>query len=253
MATLTLRLVPLLVVLAVLAVWVPERRRARTPAVTAICRALAVLAFALLIQLGYPLLDDLTPLPALPHFLMHASGLVAAFWLAAFALHVGQPEQLAPIKIRHRAWLLAAALTALTVFYAVGPASAGLSRISAETGQHPFVAHYIAVFTTYLGLALIDICWICATARGSDHRWLRRGLILLGVGAALGLVYAALRVGTTVLAAAGYQLPFTNAGPAGVGTYLMLAGIVLMMVGIALPRLGEAWVASTAKRQEGTE
>lgn len=243
MATFVLRLLPLVLVAGVLAIWLPHLRRTdRSPATVAICKSLAALALALVVQLAYPLLDGLIPsLPSAPHFLMHALGLFAAYWLAAVAIHLARPADSVAERLRLRAWLLAAALCLLTVLYAIGPAVAGLRRISAEEGDHAFVAHYTAVYTTYLALALIDLYWMSTKARTMEHVWLRQALRLLRIGSAVGIAYVVLRVATPLVHRAGGELPWTNAGPSGVGTYLMLAGIALIMAGIALPPLGETW------------
>lgn len=244
MATFVLRLIPLLLVLTVLAIWWPHWRR-RTPesaAVPAICKNLIALTVAMSAQLAFPVLDDLIPgLPSLPHFLMHFFGMVAAFYLSAFAIHIGRPPEIAAAKVRLRGWLLGVALVFLTVFYAIGPAAAGLPKIAAEAGEHPWVVHYTAVYSTFLALALIDICWASATKYESERIWLRRGLRLLGIGAGVALLYTALRVLTPIVYAAGGELPWSNAGPGGVGTYLMLAGVALTLAGIALPPVGEHW------------
>lgn len=239
MSSLILRLVPLVVVAAAMAIWLAMLRHNRQPAVRAICWSLGFLTAALAVQLGYPVLAALAPLPAFPHYLMHMFGLIATFWLAAFALHLAHSPGIARIKVRHRAWLLAAALIGLAVSYLAGPMASGLPRITSEHGHQPFVLLYLAVFTGYLVLALIDVVAVTIVTRHSPRPWLRRGLLCLGSGAALGIAYAALRIGTAIAHAAGLRVPWTNAGPHGIGTYLMLAAIILMMTGIVMPPLGE--------------
>lgn len=253
MTSLLLRIVPLILVASALLIWVNVLRYSKRPAVRAICWSLGFLTLAFLVQLGYQVLARLVPVPALPHYLMHVCGLVAAFWLAAFALHVAHSPAIARIKVRHRAWLLAAALAGLTAFYLVGPLASGLPRVTSEHGQRPFVVLYLAVFTGYLVLALIDVVAVTITTRHSPQPWLRRGLLCLGAGAGFGIAYAALRIGSTIAHAAGLEIPWTNAGPQGVGTYLMLAAIALMMTGIVMPPLGERWNRkTTAASKEAT-
>lgn len=185
MATVILRAAPLILVVYGLSVWLRELRHNKRPEVYAMCWAQMFLTFALIAQLAYPVIQDTVPVPALAHYLMHAFGLVSAFWLSAFALHLGQHESVAPHTVRRRAWLLGAALTALTIFYIIGPVKAGLTKIAAESDA-PFVVHYIAVFTAYIGLALIEVAWMATFGQQSENKWLRRGLRLLGTGAVSG-------------------------------------------------------------------
>jgi hypothetical protein len=250
MATVILRAVPLLLVGYALWVWLRKLRHNKRPDVLAACWAQVFIALALIAQLAYPVIQSAIDVPALAHFLMHAFGLVSAYWLSAFALHLGQHEAVAPRTVRRRAWLLAAALVGLTVFYIIGPVKAGLPKISAESDA-PFVAHYVAVFTAYIALALIEVAWMTMFGERSENKWLRRGMLLLGTGAMIGLLYAALRVATPILAAAGIWLPWDNAGPAGVGTYLMLLAGAQMTAGILVPPLAQRWQARTASAEDG--
>lgn len=240
--------IPTLLALGVLVTWWREHRHNRRPEMVALCWTLTFLAAAFFVQLASPVIRSTVPMPALADYVMHAFGLVSAFWMSAFALHLGQAESVAPRTVRRRAWLLAAALIALTVFYVIGPVHAGLTTITAES-EAPFVAHYFAVFAAYLGLALIEVAWMTGYGEPSTCAWVRRGIRLLRAGACVGLLDVALLAATAILAAAGARLPWADAGAFGLGTYLMLPAVVLMTAGILTPALGRRWQARDAAPQ----
>jgi hypothetical protein len=239
-AVILLRAIPLVLVGTAFVVWLRIVRNGEAkPAALALCASLAFLTVAMLVQLLFDPLKSVVPLPGFQHFLMHTCGMVAAFFLTVFCLHIGQPSERINKSIALRRWVLMAALVLLSVLYVLGPVRGELTRITSESGQTEQVVEYLAVFAGYMGFTMIDVVWISRNAPQIANVWIRRGLITLGVGAATGLVYAALRVSSAVATAIGSPLPWPNAGPGGIGTYFMLASVILLMVGIMLPPLGQ--------------
>lgn len=242
-----LRALPLVSVLIVLALWLPQLRRPdRSPASVPLCRALGAGAVALAIQLAYPLLDHVSAVPSLPHFLVHVGAVMAVYWLSVFALHASQAPSLSQ-KIAWRTATLIAALVVLTATYLAGAVEAGLTRISPEDSARPWVMHYNGVYSAFIAFTMIDVVHLSTKAGDANQEWVRRGLRVIGIGAIIGVAYAVARLAIALVYTVGARLPWTTGGPTGPTTVLMLIAAVLIVAGLAMPATAQ-WCAVRGKR-----
>lgn len=245
-----LRGVPLVSVLVVLALWLPQLKHPdRSPASVPLCRALGAGAVALAIQLLYPLLDGIPGLPSLPHVLMHIGAMLAVYWLSLFALHASQPPSLVQ-KVAWRRAVLVGALTVLTATYIAGPAQAGLPRIAPEASAEPWVLHYNGAYSLYIGFTMFDVVYLSTKAGESNQKWVRRGLRVIGIGAIIGFAYATARLATALVYVADGRLPWTTGGPTGPTAVLMLIAAVLIVAGIAMPATAQWWSLRSGQFEE---
>lgn len=237
-----LRAVPLVSVLIVLALWLPQLKRPdRSPASVPLCRALGAGAVALAIQLAYPVLDDVVTVPSLPHFFVHVGAVMAVYWLSVFALHASQAPSLVQ-KIMWRRAALIAALAVLTATYIAGPLEGGLTRISPEASAQPWVLHYNGTYSAFIAFAMIDVVHLSSKAGEANQVWVRRGLRVIGIGAIIGFGYAVARLAAAVVYTVGGRLPWATGGPSGPTTVLMLIAAVLVVAGLALPAMAQ-WLS----------
>lgn len=129
--------------------------------------------------------NDLAPL------LKHVLGVASAATLLDFVIAVVRPEGLAR---RFRLTAIVTALPLMVVFYALANWVPGAR--STHAGPYSLYAVlYMAVFTLYIGTAMVVATWLFLSGtRHSRSAWGRAGLVLLGTGTGLGSLYALQRI-----------------------------------------------------------
>jgi uncharacterized protein DUF6545 len=238
---------------AALAFWIGSYRQTRKAGVRAMCWALALLDLGLALGIFGDALLALTYdfLPAIPQFVQHIAVLTSAYWLQVFCLHLTTSDHAAAAATRRRAVALLVALVGLLVFYILGPLRLGLPSAASTLGDRPWVTQYLAVYSGYLGWAMVDVMLMSRLANKVPRRNLRLGLRLLGAGSIFGLLYVAHRIGVSVATAFGVRPPWPEYGPTGVSSWLIIIAIVLLMAGVMVPPFGARWDARRAHTELG--
>ncbi len=131
--------------------------------------------------------------------------LIAGAWLVqAFLLHLTQPNAAeAARRSRQRLWPAAATAVALWVLFLMAPVDDVTERMTAVYGDLGIIQAYLLVFLVYLGGALVDLMRGALRYAPVASGPLRTGLRSVGLGAACGLVYVAVKVSFLLLAALG--------------------------------------------------
>ncbi|MCO1579574.1 hypothetical protein M8C13_27865 [Crossiella sp. SN42] len=239
----------LLVVTAALIYWVRSWRRNPRSGVAAMCQALFWLDLALLIGFFQYQLVELIGVPALQQLVQHLATLVAAYQLGAFTLHLHHDDDTVPRKARPRLVLLVMAEVFLVVCYLLGPLPEGIPVINAQYGDRPWVVEYLVVFDLYLAWALLDV--VLSSWRNARHipgRHLRRGVKLLGIGSAFGLLFVAHKLFYSV-ATIFVTLPWEEHGAGGIGTFTVLVAVVTIIAGVLVPPIGPRLAARQTLRR----
>ncbi|MFD8847664.1 MAB_1171c family putative transporter [Streptomyces sp. NPDC059604] len=129
----------------------------------------------------------------LPPLLKHLLGVTSAAFLLDFVIAVVRPQGLAR---RTRAAAIGATLPLMVAFYAAANWAPGGAVRVGEGGRAIYSVLYTAVFTLYIGVAMIVATWLfIGGVRHSRNLLGRIGLGLLGLGTLLGSLYALQRVG----------------------------------------------------------
>lgn len=185
-----------------------------------------------------PMIDRLTGVPDLNALGVHIFGGVgsSAGILVALSYWTCPPE-----RARRRAmfWLaLAAAMTATLV----GLWLAARQHVLSHQGNYlldnmglPLVAIYLVLYTVAFAAGLLAILLLCLRyARVAPTVWLRRGLRITAIGAAVYLVYCAHRLIGMMAANLGTDLPDLEfLTPLCIGI-----GVPLLIIGLTLPSWG---------------
>lgn len=172
----------------------------------------------------------------LPPLLKHLLGVTSAAYLLDFVVAVVRPQGLA-----HRTRLVAAGVTLplMIVFYALANWLPGGPIRLGEGRGALFPVLYMAVFTLYIGIAMVVATWLFLGGVRHSRTFLgKAGLGLLGLGTFLGSVYALQR---TVFVAV--QLSTGTHYPALedlLSATLKQAAILSIALGICLPPLSVA-------------
>jgi uncharacterized protein YbjQ (UPF0145 family) len=241
----------LLLITTAFVFWVRSYRQTRKPGVLAICWA------ALLLDVAVPigLINDIATANGSGstwfHLLHNCITLCALFSLQLFCLYLTSDESAVQRGVRRRRALLLLALLGLIGFYLLGPAHHDLDSLASKHSDVPFLTAYLATYSTYMGLTMVDVALLSRFANRVPRPFLRIGLRLLGIASTVGLLYVVHRLGYSIATALGARPPWQEYGLTGVSTWLIMIAIVLLMLGIMLPPLGSRWESSRAVKQLG--
>lgn len=135
--------------------------------------------------------------------------LLGGAWLVqAFLLHLTQPSSSeAARRSRQRLWPAAVTAVVLWVLFLTAPVDDVTERMTAVYGDLGIIQAYLLVFLVYLGGALVDLMRGALRYAPAAAGPLQTGLRSVGIGAACGLVYVAVKVGFLLLAALGRPGP----------------------------------------------
>ncbi|MET9869228.1 hypothetical protein ABZZ16_24200, partial [Streptomyces sp. NPDC006386] len=172
----------------------------------------------------------------LPYLLKHLLGVTSAAYLLDFVIAVVRPQGLA-----RRPRLVAAGVTLplMLTFYAFANWMPGGPVRLGEGPGALFSILYMAVFTLYIGIAMVVATWLfLGGVRHSRTLLGKAGLGLLGLGTLLGSVYALQRiVFVTVQLSTGTDYPdLENL----LSTTLKQTAILSIALGVCLPPLSVA-------------
>jgi hypothetical protein len=213
------------------------RRGAGTPARYAVISALALLAITFTVSTPHvwSLLDRVTGVANIAAVAAHLCVVGFSGTVQLLLIWWAHPPDEARRRARYRLVFLAVVATALLVlFAAAGPTQPHATDFVATYAALPMFKVYLLSYVAAFAAGLLDIlrqCW--PYARLADRPSLRRGLRTTAAGAAVGLVYCALR-GADIAAA-------PHADPRAWEPLIPVSasvGALLVIVGLTMPAWG---------------
>ncbi|MEU2133630.1 MAB_1171c family putative transporter [Streptomyces sp. NPDC018352] len=208
--------------------------------------ALTLAALALAMTFEVPeikaAINDHVPITGLPPLLKHLLGVASAAALLDFVIAVVRPQGLAR---RTRLAAIGVTLPLMLAFYALANWMPGGAVRVGEGKRAIYPVLYMAVFTLYIGVAMIVATWLFLGGTRHSRTVLgKAGLGLLGLGTMLGSLYALQRVVfVTVQLSRGAEYPELEDL---LSTNLKQLAILSIALGVCLPPLSVAveYVAS---------
>ncbi|GAB3298029.1 hypothetical protein GCM10027563_41060 [Parasphingorhabdus pacifica] len=180
-------------------------RRRLTPGVIYLCAAVAAVgcSAALAAPLTVELLIPVELFSNFTRWLANSLAMVAAWSVHALLLHlVYAPEHARP-SVRRQVVILAAALATMTLLL-LGAGIPSAPDFVAAAGDHWQITAYVTVFCGYVAYNLANFVRLMSYyARLSARPWLRRGLGMARVGAAVGIGWAVVKILAAITVLAG--------------------------------------------------
>jgi ABC-type Co2+ transport system permease subunit len=179
--------------------------------------------------------NDATGVPALATLIKHLTGLIACAAVLEWVIALTRLDTDTAARRRLRYSLAAAAALAMTVlFSAIAHRSNGdFADTMADNGT---AVAYLAVFETYLGIAMACASVLFLTAaRRTPPELLRQALWTLGTGTCLGVAYAVLRSVFLIARLNDWNVPGGTAELHTLTEVLQALAILLILVGSSLP------------------
>jgi hypothetical protein len=168
------------------------------------------------------------------NLLKHAIGLLAAGSLLEFVVAIVDPRRMPSPGVRWR--VAACVIAALTASFFLSPRPVEeTTPFENYTGQlWPSV--YMLIFALSIGAAMIVASWLFLSARHEvTDRWMRTGVLSLGTGTGIGIVYALLRIVSVLLPILHAPSLLTTSQDNWLSDALRSAAILLIVVGRGLP------------------
>lgn len=223
------------------------RRDRDNPVLRALCTALffPALAFTVATPALYAPIDRAVGFPNLSKLWVHGSLVVFGAAVQRLLLFWAYPPQDARPKVRRRVVTAGAVLATMTVLLVLAPVDRPTGEFAETYATTPYVAEYLLVYLTTVGVSLAEIARLCRRyARISGRAWLRRGLSVTAVGAAVSMGYCVARVVYVLGRNVGVHLDTLSDS----ASLFAAAGAVIVFVGLTVPAWGTrldpavAWV-----------
>lgn len=215
------------------------RRDPTSPAQRAMVASFAALAVSFTFSTPpvYLAFDRLVGVPNLARLCAHSSVMALSISAQGWLLYWAHPDQIRARVLRRTAVFIAV-VAAMTVLFFLAPVDEETLDFSSRYGDAPFVAEYMVIFLGYFGATLADtgrLSWQYSKLAG--ERWLRLGLRLSVVGAALGGAYCIEKGGYVLLRRLGVT-PFPDVVQESFGPVLGGLGGIVLLTGITIPAWG---------------
>ncbi|MBA8930984.1 hypothetical protein BC739_008231 [Kutzneria viridogrisea] len=221
------------------------RVRPRDHAVHALAAAFAFLglSFTISTPVVWAWIDALTGVTNLSTLL--SQGFVIAFVAAEQVLLVlwaFPPHRAWPKARRRLTWVGVVLAAMVALFLAADTTEERTTDFVVHYAGQPYYATYLLVYVTAFTAGQLEVSVLCLRyARAVGTPWLRRGLLIAGSGAVLGLFYCAARYADVALTPLGLdpaRWEFVARLGAGLGALLNLVGWTLPGWGPALGWIG---------------
>ncbi|GAV38279.1 MAB_1171c family putative transporter [Streptomyces acidiscabies] len=164
----------------------------------------------------------------------HVAAFLSAACVLEFVITVVRPVRKPSSRIRAAGSALTVTALALTFFLSNRPDVDSMPFKNAEGHFWPSV--HAITFELALAVTMAVASWLFLGAmRAAEGRWLRNGLLLLGIGTSLGAVYACQKIFFVILSLVGLTPPVSTSQQDSVAVALRSAALLLIVVGQALP------------------
>lgn len=214
-------------------------RDPRSPTRRALVAMLACLVWAPTVNtpVVYLAFDGLVGVPNLARLVAHAGILGFAVSVQILLLHWTVPQ-----PGRGRTWIrlasVAVAAAAMTILFVLAPVDVSTTEFTVRYGDAPHIDQYMIVYLGYFAVALVDIMRLSwRYARLTSRPFLRLGLRLVTVGAALGVTYCVEKAGYVSARRVGLEL-VPAAVQESLSPILTGSGSLLMLIGFTIPSWG---------------
>ncbi|TWP47453.1 hypothetical protein FKR81_32630 [Lentzea tibetensis] len=180
--------------------------------------------------------------PASPWWLQHVLLCGSGLALQAFFLYSIEERPVAHRRVRRWAVVYLAGQVAITAVYVPAVLSGDFAALLRHDFAHaPLSAVMNLVFVAYVGLVMWTVARMSWTwSKIADRVWLRRGLRLIAVGAAISTLFPVHKVGYVSAVFLGHSPPWSEFQ---VSFYPALAGMTLVGAGSMLPKWGP-WLSA---------
>jgi len=214
------------------------QRRQPSQARRAMCVAFA--AFAVGITLAIPPLaagvDELAGLPNLAKVISHSCAMTISVSAEFMLLYLALPPDQAATRRRRWMWVAGGAFTAMMGLFGYTLTYDTPVRLTVEYATDPVVFTYLLIFVT-IGIAafcfdIARLCW--RFARICGRPWLRRGLRVTAVGAAVDLLYVINKIIYLIAYGTGSQ----PTGERQIAAVLVTISGLLLTIGLTMPAWG---------------
>ncbi|MBA8823304.1 hypothetical protein FHX42_000633 [Saccharopolyspora lacisalsi] len=182
--------------------------------------------------------------PGLGRLLSNVCTLVAAFGFLHLMLYIGCPDEQVPSRVRPRLIALVVAVVVMVVMFFASRLPPGLGIFTGLYRSQPTLTVYTLTYAAYLAAALLDLSWLALRSLRHTRGWLRAGMIMLSLGALLGISYVIDKTAgvlTEVVTGTAAE-PYCPSAFATVGCTFAIGmpalSVLAILVGAALPTLG---------------
>ncbi|MET8980856.1 MAB_1171c family putative transporter [Streptomyces sp. NPDC004539] len=166
----------------------------------------------------------------------HVAAFLSAVCLLNFVIAVVQPARRPSGRARIAGRTLTVAALTLTFFLSDRPEIDSMPFKNVD--GHFWPSAHAVTFELSLGVTMFVASRLFLGAiRETEGRWLRNGLLLLGIGTSLGAVYALQKTLLVYLRLADITPPISTGGQNAIAVALRSAALLLIVVGQALPLL----------------
>ncbi|GHE54044.1 MAB_1171c family putative transporter [Streptomyces cellulosae] len=178
----------------------------------------------------------------------HICGTVAAAAVLTFVADMAESKTGMRASRLHKAVPVVTVVLLAACFFAT-PQPHQAEDLLTDYADHATIVAYGVVWTSYLGAALFSATMLCFRwGRRPDSGLVGRGLILIGSGTAVGLIYAVHRIVALVVDYAGSSLLGKNTDHA-LSTGLLFIALLLIVLGSTLPAFPRILARVRAHRQ----
>lgn len=211
-------------------------RRRLTAGVVYLCTAVATVGCSagLVAPLTVELLMPVEPFANFTRWAANSLAMIAAWAVHALLLHLVYDRDRARPAVQRQAALLAGALVAATALL-LGADLPSAPNFVQDEGNHWQVMAYVAVFCGYVGYSLSQFVRLMGYYAGLSRRvWLRRGLAMTRLGAAIGIGWAVVKILAALSVLTGH-----SGGWEGLASAVLSASCVALVgLGMTMPTWG---------------
>ncbi|WP_421673953.1 MAB_1171c family putative transporter [Streptomyces griseofuscus] len=208
----------------------------RRPERLSLWLAFAALAIAMTVRPGAiaSAVDKHLHVTNLTFLIKHICGTVAAASVLTFVADMAESKTEMRVSRLHKA-VPAITVVLLAACFFVTPQPHEAEDLLADYADHATILAYGVIWTSYLGAALLSATLLCSRwGRRPDSGLVGRGLLLIGTGTTVGLVYAFHRVAVLFIDYLGNS-PRNERVNHALSTDLLFLALLLIVLGSTLP------------------
>jgi hypothetical protein len=132
--------------------------------------------------------------PSLERLVSNLCTIVAAFGFLHLALYVVYPAERVRARLPLRLVTLLVAAVLMVAMLVLSTPPQGLGIFAGLYRAQPTLAVYALTYSLYLGIAVVDLGLLALRSIRYSRRWLRAGMLVIGLGCVLAVGYLAAKV-----------------------------------------------------------